>query len=95
MEASQPTPLSVEQCKDLLRIVAKMMCVKAELISTRLLSIDDKQDMVAGLLPVDCLITGVRTWCKAGMPDYANGKFDVYREIVEKPMKRYRCHGTR
>ena len=72
MDESQPIPLSVEQCKDLLRIVAKMMCVKAELISTRLLSIDDKQDMLRGDLPIEALIAHVKLWIKAKLPDYAN-----------------------
>lgn len=87
MEQSQPTPLSVEQCKDLLKIVGKMLCVKAELISTRLLSKEDKQDMMDGNVPIESLITHVTVWMENGMPDYANGKTDPYKPPPEKPYK--------
>jgi hypothetical protein len=73
MEPSQPTPLSVEQCKDLLKTIGKMLCVKADLISTRLLSKEDKQDMLKGLVPIESLIAHVKIWIQNGMPDYANG----------------------
>lgn len=93
MDESQPIPLSVEQCKDLLIMIGRMLCVKAELISTRLLSKDDKQDMLNGLVPIDSLITHVKCWIAAGMPDYANGKTDPYRPEPETPMNRYRGYG--
>lgn len=80
METSQPILLSVEQCKDLLRMIAKMFCVKAELISTRLLSKEDKQDMLDGLLTIESLMAHVKVWIQNGMPDYANGDTE--------PMKR-------
>lgn len=57
-----------------------MMCVKAELISTRLLSDEDKQDMLNGLVPVDVLLLHVKVWIQNGMPDYAHGKFEPYRK---------------
>lgn len=50
------------------------MCVKAELISTRLLSKEDKQDMMDGFLSIESLIPHVKIWIHNGMPDYANGK---------------------
>jgi hypothetical protein len=93
MEPSQPTPVSVEHCKDLLRTVAKMMCVKTELISTRLLSVDDKEDMLNGLISDETLLTGVRVWIKAGMPDYANGKFEPYKPVSGVRMHVYRGIG--
>lgn len=74
MEISQQTPLSVEQCKDLLRTIGRALCVKADLISTRLLSKEDKQDMLNGLIPVESLMTHVKIWIHYGMPDYANGE---------------------
>lgn len=70
-----------------------MLCVKAELISTRLLSKEDKQDMLNGFLPIDALLTHVKIWRDNKMPDYANGKFDVYRPKIELPMQRYRGIG--
>jgi hypothetical protein len=72
-----------------------MLCVKAELISTRLLSNDDKQDMLAGLIPDETLVTAVKCWMEAGMPDYANGHTRPYRPKNDKPMQRYRGLGER
>lgn len=72
MEILEQTPLSVEQCKDVLRTVARMFCVKPEWISTKLLSQDDKQDMQNGELPLDSLICHVKLWIEHGMRDYVN-----------------------
>jgi hypothetical protein len=72
--------LSVEQCKDLLRLIGKKLCVKADLISTRLLSEDDKQDMLRGDLPIEALECAVKCWMDAGMPDYAHGKTDPMKK---------------
>ncbi len=58
-----------------------MLCVKAELISTRLLSEDDKRDMLNGLVEVDTLITHVKAWIDAKHPDYANGHTDWYTPL--------------
>lgn len=82
MDEYPVTPLSVEHCKDLLRTIAKMFCIKAELISTRLLSSDDKDDMVNGLVPIDSLVTAVRVWKENGMPDYTNGTCKLYRAPI-------------
>ncbi len=68
-------------------MIAKMLCIKAELISTRLLSKEDKEDMQSGLVPVDALVTHVKVWMVNGMPDYANGKFDVYVSSRENAPK--------
>lgn len=79
MESSHKTPLSVEQCKDLLRTVARAMCVRADLISTRLLSAEDKQDMLNGDLPIESLMTHVKVWKEYGMCNYADGSGTPYR----------------
>lgn len=42
-------------------------------ISTKLLSVDDKQDMLNDLVPIDTLRTAVKCWIEAGMPDYVKG----------------------
>lgn len=78
MDGSQPIPLSVEQCKDVLRMIAKMFCIKTELISTRLLSNDDKKDMLNGLVPIDSLITHVKVWKEYGMCNYSDGSGEPY-----------------
>lgn len=73
------TILSVEQCKDLLRLIGKKLCVKADLIATRLLSEDDKQDMLNGEVPIEALECHVKCWKDSGMPDYAHGLTDPYK----------------
>jgi len=87
--------LTIVQCQKMLFDIGIKIGVSPKLISTRLLSNEDKQDMLSGLLPVDCLVIGVRTWLAAGMPDYANGKFDPYKAFDDKPMSRYRGMGKR
>ncbi len=72
-----------------------MLCVKVELISTRLLSDDDKKDMRKGLLPVESLITHVKVWIENGMPDYANGQKEPYKAQTAKPMRMYAGYGKR
>lgn len=93
MDESQPIPLSVEQCKDLLKMIGQALCVKAEMISTRLLSKEDKQDMLDGKLDLETLITAVKAWKKSGMPDYANGHTEPYRPPIEKPIPNHRLIG--
>ena len=60
-----------------------MLCVKAELISTRLLSKEDKDDMQNGIVPIDALITHVKVWMSNGMPEYSAGKFYEYVNLRE------------
>lgn len=49
--------------------------------------------MLNGLVSVESLMTAVKCWMKSKMPDYANGKFEPYREKTDKPMQRYRGMG--
>ena len=72
-----------------------MLLVKAELLSMRLLSKDDKEDMLAGLLPIESLIMHIKVWKDSGMPDYANGLTEPYKASKEIPMQRYRGIGKR
>ena len=72
-----------------------MLCVKSELISTRLLSNDDKRDMLNGLIPDETLFVAVKCWMEAGMPDYAHGNTERYKPPPEQPMQRYRGNGKR
>jgi hypothetical protein len=70
-------------------MISKALCVKAELISTRLLSKEDKQDMLSGLVTVESLMTAVKCWMKSRMPDYANGHTDPYKPPEQKVMSMY------
>jgi hypothetical protein len=70
-----------------------MLCVKAELISTRLLSKEDKQDMLSGLVSDETLFVAVKCWMEAGMPNYAIGDTEPYKPPPELPMQRYRGIG--
>ena len=56
-----------------------MLCVRADLISTRLLSKDDKNDMVNGQLPLEALVLHVELWKRFDMPDCAQGSLEPYR----------------
>jgi len=63
------------------------------LISTRLLSKEDKDDMLNGLVSDETLETAVQAWMSAGMPDYANGHTEPYKPPPENPMSMYRGNG--
>lgn len=56
-----------------------MLCVKAELISTRLLSEDDKQDMLSGQISDQELYTATKVWKEQGMRNYSDGSGERYR----------------
>lgn len=85
--------LTKEQCQRRLFHLGLKLGVSPKLISTRLLSNDDKQDMVEGLIPDEALECHVRCWMEAGMPDYANGHTEPYRPKDDLPMNRYRGNG--
>lgn len=74
-----------EQCQKLLFKIGLQLGVSPKLIATRLLSAEDKEDMLNGLITVDALVTGVTVWMSNGMPDYANGKCEHYRPLTGKP----------
>lgn len=52
-------------------------------ISTRLLSKEDKLDMLNGDIPWEALLLHVQLWFKAGMPDYAHGKTEPYKKTTQ------------
>jgi hypothetical protein len=79
----------------LLITIAKMLCVKAELISTRLLNKQDKEDMLSGLIPIESLVLHVKVWISNQMPNYAEGSYERYKPTCELPMQRYRGNGKR
>lgn len=53
--------------------------VSPNLISNRLLSADDKNDMLNGVLKVDELEAHVRVWRDSGLPDYKNATGTLYK----------------
>lgn len=68
-----------EECKRVLSKLGFKLGVSPSLIATRLLSEDDKQDMLNGDLPIEALECAVMLWKDAGMPDYAHGLTDPYK----------------
>jgi len=66
--------LTDKACKAIIMWVAKKFNVEAELITTRLMDENDKNDMRNGELPIESLECHVMAWKAAGMPDYAHGK---------------------
>jgi hypothetical protein len=78
-----------QECKHMLFNIGLKLGVSPNLISTRLLTKLDKEDMLNGLLPLDALETGVKIWMKEGMPDTANGKNEPYRPLTGKRYSGY------
>ena len=70
--------LSDAECKSIISILCRKLCARAPLVTTRLLALEDKNDLRAGNLSIEALECGIRTWIQNGMPDYANGKNDPY-----------------
>jgi hypothetical protein len=69
---------SVEECKRILSKIGFKLGVAPNLISMRLLSDEDKKDMLEGLLEIDELEASVEVWRHNGMPDYAQGSLETY-----------------
>ena len=85
------TCLTKEQCKSkIFKIAIKLGC-PPNLIATRLLSEEDKLDMIEGLVPDDAIEAHVRAWMDAGMPDYAHGSDIPYKSA---PKKEFRSRQT-
>lgn len=68
-----------DECKRILSKIGLKLGVSPTLIATRLLSEDDKQDMVNGDVPIESLELHVKLWMDAGMPDYAHGDDKPYK----------------
>lgn len=84
-----------EECQRQLFQIGIKIGVSPKLISTRLLSKEDKEDMLAGLIPPESLMAAVKIWVHNKMPDYANGNTEPYKQQYELPMPRYRGQGNR
>lgn len=82
-----------EQCQRKIFQISIKLGVSPKLISTRLLSKEDKEDMLSGLINDEPLETAVKCWMAAGMPEYSCGNTEQYRPKPELPMNRYRGIG--
>lgn len=60
---------SKEECKRILSKIGFKLGVSPVLISTKLLSYDDKQDMMSGDLSIETLEANIAVWLEWGMPD--------------------------
>jgi hypothetical protein len=71
----------VEKCKSMLFKLAIKYGISPKLISERLLSREDKEDMLNGLIPFETLDCFVKTWKEQGMRNYADGSGSLYEEF--------------
>jgi hypothetical protein len=75
--------LSDDACKSIIRKIALKHKIEPRLITTRLMSEDDKEDMRRGELPMNCLDLHVELWIKSGLPDYAHGSTEPLAGLAE------------
>lgn len=81
------TTRTVEECKRMLFKLAIKHGVPPKLISERLLSCDDKEDMLQGLVSFETLDCFVQAWKEYGMCNYADGtgkEYEHFREYISK-----------
>lgn len=71
------------ECKKLISSIGWELGVSPALITTRLLSEDDKNDIRSGSIDKVALKCAVEVWRDNGMPDYAHGK-DVPMKYEKK-----------
>lgn len=84
-------PRTVRECKNLLFKLAIKHGVAPNLISERLLSKSDKEDMLNGLLPFETLDCAVKLWANYGMCNYSDGSGGWYRDFWSYKAKRVEC----
>lgn len=73
--------LDKAQCKKILFNLGIKFGVSPRLISERMLSDQDKDDMIEGVLTIEALEAFTEVWKASGMPDYANGRGIPYEGI--------------
>lgn len=71
--------LTREQCKKKLFNLGIKYGVSPRLISERLLSPEDKEDMLNGLISDEALDCHVKVWKEYGMCNYADGTGERYK----------------
>ena len=67
------------ECQSLLFNIGIKLGVSPNLIANRLLSQDDKNDMLSGVLKDDELELHIQVWRDTGMPDYKNDTGTLYK----------------
>ena len=77
----KPLTEAEEKCKRMLFKVAMKHGVPPKIISERLLSKEDKDDMLAGEISYETLDAFVAVWKEYGMCDYANGSMAYYEHF--------------
>lgn len=80
-------PRTVDECKKILFKLGMKHGVSPKLISERLLSSEDKEDMLQGLISLETLDCAIRVWMYYGMCNYANGsgmQYEDYRAYLSK-----------
>ena len=81
------TPMTVDECKRWLFKLGMKHGIAPRLISERLLSKEDKEDMLGGLVSFDTLDCHVKTWKEYGMCNYANGSMKEYEHYKAYAIK--------
>jgi hypothetical protein len=74
-------PRTVSECKSNLFKLGLKYGVAPKLISERLLSKQDKDDMLSGLVTAEMLDCFVREWREHGMCNYADGTGSWYSDF--------------
>jgi len=72
------TSKTTDECKRMLVRLAIKHGIPPKLISERLLSLEDKKDMLQGLITAEMLDSFVKVWKESGMSHYANGTGELY-----------------
>jgi len=76
-----------KECQSIIFKIGIELGISPKLIAERLLSAEDKDDMMNGLLTVDALKTHITIWIENGMPDYVQGVFEPYYKRPENMRK--------
>ncbi len=74
-------PLTVAECKSWLFKLGIKHGVAPKLISERLLSNEDKEDMLKGLISFETLDCHVKFWKEYGMANYAHSTVKQYERF--------------
>lgn len=69
---------TADECRRMIFNVGVKLGISPKLIATRLLSEEDKNDMLSGLVDAQYLEQAVRVWSENGSPDYVGA---VQKEI--------------
>jgi len=82
------TTRTVEECKKMLFKLAVKHGVPPKLISERLLSKEDKEDMLQGAITFETLDKFVEVWKEYGMCNYADGTGKPYEHFNQYRVQR-------